>query len=112
MWSEPDECALGAGFRAIDSTFYFPETLRDNPSPELDQPFLLPCCGTNYLFDFAKDSTLISSPTGLGVAVFWSSSSPVHLRLNRMWQTHFFSSMEPNGNPLDQVSRSSIDGAA
>jgi hypothetical protein len=29
-----------------------------------------------------------------------------------MRQTHFFSSMEPNGNPLDQVSRSSIDGAA
>jgi hypothetical protein len=27
MWSEPDECALGADFRVIDSTFYFPETL-------------------------------------------------------------------------------------
>src|SRR5271165_6045514 len=23
MWSEPDECALGADLRAIDSTFYF-----------------------------------------------------------------------------------------
>ena len=23
MWSEPDECALGADFRVIDSTFYF-----------------------------------------------------------------------------------------
>ena len=27
MWSEPDECGLGADFRVIDSTFYFPETL-------------------------------------------------------------------------------------
>ena len=23
MWSEPDECALGADLRVIDSTFYF-----------------------------------------------------------------------------------------
>jgi hypothetical protein len=23
MWSEPNECALGADFRVIDSTFYF-----------------------------------------------------------------------------------------